>query len=261
MFTDRSITDRVLVGTAAVAAVIGITAVAYGAASNPMPISEEATPAVSPSAAPDVVAVAAAADDIDQTEVEGIVFMREEEKLARDVYLTLADTWDLRIFANIARAEQTHMDAVLGLMDTYGLEDPVAGNDIGIFVNSDLQQMYNELVALGSESLQSALKVGALIEEVDIEDLVIYLEATIPGDVATVYERLLSGSENHLRAFTSQLESAGIAYEPTVLEADVYEAIISSDNKRGGHSSDNQQDGHQSDRGRGRGAGRGGRNA
>jgi hypothetical protein len=261
MFNGAIITTRVLFGAAAVFAVIGITAVAYGTASNPMPISEAPTPAVISAPTPSAAAVAANTDDLEQTEAEGILFMREEEKLARDVYLTLADIWDVRIFANIARAEQTHMDAVLGLMDNHGLQDPVAGNDIGVFVNSDLQQMYNELVALGSESLESALKVGALIEEVDIEDLVIYLEATIPGDVATVYERLLSGSENHLRAFTSQLESAGIAYEPAVLEADVYQAIISSDIKRGGHSSDNQQDGHQSDRGRGRGAGRGGRNA
>ena len=261
MFNSSSVTKRVLAVTAAAAAVVGVTAVAYATASNPMPIGANPTTAVSSAAAPDVVAVPAATDDLDESEAEGIVFMREEEKLARDVYLTLADIWDVRVFANIARAEQTHMDAVLGLMDNYGLQDPVGGNDIGVFVNSDLQQMYNELVVLGSESLESALKVGALIEEVDIEDLVIYLDATIPGDVATVYERLLSGSENHLRAFTSQLESAGIAYEPTVLEDDVYQAIISSDNKRGGHSSDNQQDGHQNDRGRGRGPGRGGRSA
>ena len=261
MFNGAIVTNRLLAVTAAVGAVIGITAIAYGAAANPMPISAHPTPAAISASTPDVAAVPATSNDLEQTEIEGIVFMREEEKLARDVYLTLADIWDLRIFANIARAEQTHMDAVLGLMDNYGIEDPVAENDIGVFVNPDLQQMYDELVALGSESVESALKVGALIEEVDIEDLVIYLEATIPGDVTTVYELLLSGSENHLRAFTSQLASAGIAYEPTVLEADVYEAIISSDNKRGGHSSGNQRDGRQDDRGPGRGPGRGGRNA
>jgi hypothetical protein len=252
MINGARSTKRVLVGAVVVAAAVAITIVAYGAASDPMPINAEPIPAVTATPTPDAVVVAATVGDLHKTEAEGIAFMREEEKLARDVYLTLADIWDLRIFANISLAEQTHMDAVLGILDTYGLQDPVAGNDTGVFVDSDLRQMYDELVTSGSESLEFALKVGALIEEVDIEDLVMYLKPTIPADVATVYERLLRGSENHLRAFVSQLDSAGTAYEPTVLEADAYEAIISSDNERGGH---------QNDRGAARGAGKGGRNA
>jgi hypothetical protein len=114
--------------------------------------------------------------------------------------------------------------------------------------------MYDELVASGSESVESALKVGALIEEVDIEDLVIYLDAAVPTDVAAVYQRLLSGSENHLRAFVSQIESAGAVYAPTVLDTDAYESILASENQRGGHE-------RNSGSGNGHGAGRNGRNA
>ncbi len=57
-------------------------------------------------------------------EEEGLLFMREEEKLARDVYLVLFDKWGLRVFENIAESEQRHMDAVLYLLGKYGLDDP-----------------------------------------------------------------------------------------------------------------------------------------
>ncbi len=174
--------------------------------------------------------------------------MIEEEKLARDVYLTLADIWGTPIFTNIASAEQTHMNAVLGLIDMYELEDPVGNNPIGVFQNAELQAMYDDLVMTGSESVESALSVGALIEEVDIEDLAIYISATDSSAIVRVYERLLSGSENHLRAFTSQLDAAGVHYEPKVLDTEVYESILSSSS------------GHEG-RGQGRGNGRHGQDA
>ena len=226
-------TQQVLLGAAAVVAVVGIGAVAYGAANDSVSVIAEPVPVVAPAA--DAVPVAAIKGGLSESEADGIVFMREEEKLARDVYLTLADVWGTRIFSNIATAEQTHMDSVLGLIEAYGLEDPVGDNGVGVFVDPNLQQMYEDLAASGSESVEAALEVGALIEEVDIEDLALYLEETVSADVVTVYERLLRGSENHLRAFVSQLESAGSDYQPSVLDADAYESILSSEDQRGGH--------------------------
>jgi len=75
--------------------------------------------------------------------------------------------------------------------------------------------------------------------EVDIEDLALYLEEVVPADVAMVYDRLLSGSENHLRAFASQLGSAGDDYEPKVLDEDTYDGILASQGQRCGHGGGN----------------------
>ena len=72
-------------------------------------------------------------------EIEALLFMREEEKLARDVYLAMYEVWGTPIFSNIAGSEQAHMDAVAYLLEAYGLEDPVAGNPNGIFENDELQ--------------------------------------------------------------------------------------------------------------------------
>ncbi|NOY10987.1 MAG: DUF2202 domain-containing protein [Archaeoglobi archaeon] len=160
-------------------------------------------------------------------ERSGILYMREEEKLARDVYQALYDKWGLRIFENIARSEQTHMDAVKALIDKYGLEDP-AKDGYGEFTNPEFQKLYDELVKTGEKSEVDALKVGALIEEIDIVDLKERLSQTDNEDVKLVYENLMKGSRNHLRAFVSNLEKYGEEYEPHYLSKEEFEQIIST---------------------------------
>jgi hypothetical protein len=140
-------------------------------------------------------------------EIEGLQFMREEEKLARDVYEYLYDLYGTPIFNNISQSEQRHTDAVLGLLVKYGLEDPVGDNDRGVFTNTELQDLYDTLVGMGSQSLEAALNVGVLIEETDIVDILDTLEQVTHSDIQRVYENLLNGSYNHWDAFTSQLEA------------------------------------------------------
>jgi hypothetical protein len=150
-------------------------------------------------------------------EIAGLLWMREEEQLAHDVYVVLGDLWGVRIFENIAASEATHIDAVSGLLDRYGIDDPAAGNEPGTFADLRLQGLYDRLIADGSRSLDDALRVGALIEELDISDLQARSAATEIPEIIAVYANLERGSRNHLRAFTSQLESRGETYEPTQL--------------------------------------------
>jgi hypothetical protein len=153
--------------------------------------------------------------------------MREEEKLARDVYLTLNDVWNLRVFQNISQSEQAHMDAIKTLLDFYGLEDPVAGNDIGIFTNPDLQTLYDQLVLSGSTSLSEALRAGVSIEEIDIVDLQERVAQTDRTDIQRVYENLLRGSANHLRAFVTNLERrTGETVQPQYMEQEAFEELL-----------------------------------
>ena len=103
-------------------------------------------------------------DPINQTELDGLLLMREEEKLARDVYIVLYHTWGQRIFNNISRSEQTHTNAVKTLLGKYQISDPVTNNSVGVFKNQKMQKLFNELNTRGKTSLAEALKVGALIE-------------------------------------------------------------------------------------------------
>lgn len=142
---------------------------------------------------------------LDTSETEGLIYMREEEKLAHDVYITLYEQWGLSIFNNIANSEDRHENKIETLLNNYQIEDSVGDHPIGVFVNPDLQQLYNNLIEQGSQSLTEALKVGVLIEETDIADLQERIAQTDNADIEQVYQQLLSGSNNHLSAFTSNL--------------------------------------------------------
>lgn len=131
-----------------------------------------------------------------------MAFMAEEEKMAGDLYEAFFEMYGVRIFANIAASEDRHADAVRDLLSAYGLEDPTAGLNAGEFTIPEAQAMYDELLAQGSESLEAALDVGVAIEEADIVDLRDAIDGLAAPRAVAVYENLLSGSQNHLAAFS-----------------------------------------------------------
>ena len=158
-------------------------------------------------------------------ESEDLLFMREEEKLARDVYISLFSKWNLRAFNNISRSETRHMDAILSLLNKYELTDPV--KEAGIFSNLELQELFDSLIATGLQSKLDAVKVGALIEEVDMEDIFNAMERTDKSDILNVYGYLLNGSTNHLIAFVSVIENmTGELYQAQYLPQELVDEIL-----------------------------------
>jgi hypothetical protein len=179
--------------------------------------------------------VSVLAASLTPSEVESLLFVREEEKLARDTYLTLYGVWEMDIHATIAQSEQSHMDAMLGLIDKYNLEDP-ALPEIGAFQDDFLQEKYYELTAWGAQSPADALLVGCLIEEIDLIDLVERMAQIDKRDILTVFQNLMDGSENHLRAFVAQYESlTGNKYTPVLLDKTTYQQIINGSSDSGGN--------------------------
>jgi hypothetical protein len=163
--------------------------------------------------------------------------MREEEKLAHDVYLTLGTKWNLPVFTNIAGSEQTHTDAVKALLVHYGITDPVTGASIGVFTNPALQKLYSDIVATGEKSLVSALSVGVTIEDLDIHDLEKRIVQTNTADIKAVYENLMKGSRNHMRSFYGQLTSRGGSYQVQYITATEFAEIVGSAKETGGNGS------------------------
>jgi hypothetical protein len=197
-------------------------------------------------------AAIAAAGSLSNDESADLLYMREEEKLAHDVYIALYDVWGMNVFQNIAASEQTHTDSVLGLLNSYGLTDPVGNNAPGVFVNPDLQALYDQLVASGSQSLVDALRVGAAIEEIDILDLDEAIAQTSLADIVQVYQSLRAGSENHLRSFVSTLErQTGETYQPQYLSPELYAAIINGTQSQGNGNGGNGNGGNGKGNGRG----------
>lgn len=139
-------------------------------------------------------------------EVKWLTFMREEEKLARDVYQELGERYNLNIFRNISRSEDQHATAVANLLTRYGIKDPAQDNPAGVYSDASLNALYSELMAKGSVSLKDALEVGVLIEKTDIADLESAMKETAKLDIKRVYTNLLNGSFNHLEAFETSVE-------------------------------------------------------
>lgn len=166
--------------------------------------------------------------NLSEKEVADLKYLREEEKLARDVYLFSFDKYGEDIFENIARSEQKHMDKMLNLLDVYGIEDP-ATNERGVFTNSELQNLYNILISKSDSSLLDALIVGATIEDVDIFDIDSFILSATGTKIMNTYAKLECGSNNHMRAFTDNLLAHNYIYEPQFISIEKLNDILASE--------------------------------
>ena len=177
---------------------------------------------------------------LSEQEVRGLLRMVEEEKLAGDVYQALYERTGLRNFGNIVQSERQHQRAVQGLLQTYRLADPTAGKRAGEFTDPEFTRLYQQLVTQGARSNVDALKVGVLVEELDIADLNELTRQTQRADIKWVYANLNRGSRNHLRSFDMTLKRQSGAsayvgtYQPQHLNQSEYDAIVYSAPERGG---------------------------
>jgi len=177
-------------------------------------------------------------EDVSDKERAGLIYMREEEKLARDLCQSFYHKWGTRIFDDIAQSEQKHTDSIRSLLVKYEIEDPVANDQRGIFTNTEIQQIYNELLISGSISFLDALQVGAAVEELDISDLTKIVAEADSQDIKIVYQNLMKGSRNHLRSYVSMLEAYGRSYEAVYLTSEEVTAIIDSPMENGLYDED-----------------------
>lgn len=198
---------------------------------------------------------------LSDSELVVLSHMKEEEKLARDVYAFLFQKWGTPIFSRISRAENRHMNAVITLLKYYDMPDTLVG-DTGVFSIPEFQELYFDLTEKGSDSVEAALMIGALIEEMDIVDLREALMVADNENIIRVFEHLLIASRNHLRAFNRQLESLGLVYIPVYLTQEEYDRIVNTPMETGhryrvyyqGH---HHRNGQANGRGQGQGNGDG----
>lgn len=168
-------------------------------------------------------------EDLSESEIETLNYVREEEYLAHDVYVAMYDLYNVPVFNNISNSEFIHSTAIQALLEKYELPDPGAGHEPGVFQNPDIQALYDALVEQGSASFQDALVVGATIEDVDIWDLKEHLINDVDNtDITYALEQLYRGSRNHMRAFSAHLDFQGMTYTPQYISQELYDEIIGS---------------------------------
>ena len=210
--------------------VLAIALSAFVSCSKNNDVVDEAIVATTDEKSAEVAALCGTCDfagTLTEAEITSLMEMREEEKLAREVYLAMNVKYNYRTFANIAKSENAHTSAVLYLIKGFGLTDPsaAAANE---FSNPLFTDLYAQLTEKGAVSLVEALKVGAFIEEYDIADLQRHLSEIQNATLARVYGNLLRGSKFHLKAFTNALKVHGATYTPTVISEEEYQDIINN---------------------------------
>lgn len=168
-------------------------------------------------------------EDLSESEIATLNYVREEEFLAHDVYVAMYALYGVPVFNNISNSELIHSTAIQALLEKYELPDPGAGHEAGVFQNPDIQALYDALIEQGSASFQDALVVGATIEDLDIWDLMEHLENDVDNaDITYALEQLYRGSRNHMRAFSAHLTFQGLTYTPQYITQEEYEDIINS---------------------------------
>lgn len=174
-----------------------------------------------------------ALNSLTEQEKSDILFLREEEKLARDTYIYAYEKYGLPIFNHISQSENRHMNRVGVLIEQFGLEEPIK-SDTGSFKNVDLQAHYHTFINRIDLSLTDALLVGATIEDLDIYDIEKDELHTQNETIKSVYQLLKCGSRNHMRAFSFHLSQQGVTYEPQFISNSQYKEILQSDKERCG---------------------------
>ncbi len=140
----------------------------------------------------------------------GLVLMREEERLARDLYRRFHQAWSVPIFDNIADSEQRHFDAIGRLLERYSVPDPSVGQSPGVYTDAELQDAYDGWLARGLSSVEGAYAAGVELETGDIADLSAAVQGSDEAAIHRMYENLRAASENHLRAFEGAISGRPI---------------------------------------------------
>lgn len=159
---------------------------------------------------------------------QNLLYMLEEEKLARDTYIYLNELYHVNQFANIMQSEQRHMDVIGGLLDSQGIEYSILPE--GQFSNAALQDLYNKFVEEGKMGIVEAYKIGATIEDVDIYVLTEKTAATTNESIKAVFDNLKCGSGNHMRSFYSALKSNGVEYTAQFISPEELASVLAGTN-------------------------------
>jgi len=177
-------------------------------------------------------AIDAPVSKISQELLNTIAYMGNEERLAYDVYNALYAQYGTQQFTKIAtNGEYQHIAAVQELVQKYMLSDvesftnvdlpslgyqntAIEDMEAGTYDISHIQELYDTLVSQGSTSEIDALKVGCIIEVVDVNDLnedIVLADSDNADDIVDVFNFLRNGSYNHYWAFDKGLKNKGVS--------------------------------------------------
>ncbi len=123
---------------------------------------------------------------------EMLTYAIQDEYLARAEYEKLIDEFDVdRPFTNIIKAEETHIELLKPLFESYDIPIPSDTSEDHLMIPNDLKAVF---------------EIGVQAEIDNIAMYESFLSEDLPDDVRSVFESLKTASESHLRAFQKNLD-------------------------------------------------------
>ncbi len=162
---------------------------------------------------------------ITETEAGDLQLLREEEKLARDLFRDWSDRSEL--FGAVAHSKQLHFEIVGALLQRHQVTDRTLGGE-GLYVFPQLQTLHQELLARGGSTELEALAAGAELHERDLVGLEEAAGRSQLEDVRASLAEIQRGARNHLRGCVEELALQGVDYAPRLLSPEAFAAIINS---------------------------------
>jgi hypothetical protein len=171
-------------------------------------------------------------NNLSHQDVSWLIWMREEEKLSRDVYTNLWKKWETKIFLDVAAVEQIHMDSIKLILEKYWIDDPVKDDSIWIFSSFAIKKLYDDFIFQWNKSLLDAFILAADAESLDILYISDLVKQTQNQDIISLYNTLIIWSRNHLRNYVKEIKDNGGSYKPKYLSQEVYDGIILSQDEK-----------------------------
>lgn len=158
-------------------------------------------------------------------ETEFLYAIREDEKIAHDVYAAFSALYPAaKTISKIMTAESSHISAAEAVLDYYEIEYPPL-SDTGIFEDADRQALYNDLITKGT-TLIKAYGTMALMEEETVYAYKSIQNQLTNSNLSLLLSQLIKASSNHLRATVRQVVKLGGSYSPAYLSDEEYQTII-----------------------------------
>ncbi|UPT78558.1 DUF2202 domain-containing protein [Sulfurovum sp. XGS-02] len=138
-----------------------------------------------------------------------LFFIYQEEKVARDVYITLGKMYkNENTFRSMQITEQRHLECAKELCDIYGVDTSSMDESvIGAFESPLLKMLYDAYIEKGKSSLRDALEMAEFIGASDTE-MIEHASIGMPNDVVSVYEKLKKGNMNRPDTYEAVIYTA-----------------------------------------------------
>ncbi len=140
-------------------------------------------------------------------EIDDMNYLIENEKLLRDYFNVMYNKYNLSLFQNVAKSEQSHLNFLAVKFLRYDLKNPTEEKPAGEYVNPELQQTYDIMIAKGETNIYAALLAGSSKVKEDVEDIPLMIDQFEGNaDIVLIFSNILIESQKNREVLEQELK-------------------------------------------------------